>query len=44
MQAWLSGVGVDVSGLIESQLPTPRAWQLFEEDGTRTQVRQTGWM
>jgi hypothetical protein len=43
MQAWLSGVGVDVSGLIEGQLPTPRAWQLFEEDGTRTQVRPTGW-
>lgn len=35
---WLRGIGVDVSGLIEGQLPTPRAWQLFEEDGTRTQV------
>lgn len=38
-QAWLTDVGVDVSGLIEGQLPTPRAWQLFEEDGRRTQVR-----
>lgn len=37
-QAWLTAIGVDVSGLIEGQLPTPRAWQLFEEDGRRTQV------
>lgn len=31
-------IGVDVSGLIAGQRTTPRAWQLFEEDGTRTQV------
>jgi hypothetical protein len=42
VQAWLVGVGVDVSGLMEGQLTTPRAWQLFEEDGTRTQVRLMG--
>jgi hypothetical protein len=38
VQAWLTEIGVDVSGLIAGQQPTPRAWQLFEEDGTRTQV------
>jgi sugar/nucleoside kinase (ribokinase family) len=37
-RTWLAQLGVDVSGLIEGQLPTPRAWQLFETDGTRTQV------
>ena len=39
-KAWLTSMGVDVSGLLVSEEghPTPRAWQLFEEDGTRTQV------
>ncbi|KAJ9522377.1 hypothetical protein QJQ45_008155 [Haematococcus lacustris] len=31
-------VGVDTSGLLQHQRPTPRAWQVFEEDGRRTQV------
>lgn len=31
---------MDVSGLVEGPQPTPRAWQLFEEDGRRTQVLQ----
>eukprot|EP00775_Hariotina_reticulata_P005970 gene5970-6209_t len=38
-QAWLQQIGCDTSGLFVSDaLPTPRAWQLFEEDGRRTQV------
>jgi hypothetical protein len=37
---WLQAHGVDLIGLQrrESPLPTPRAWQLFERDGHRTQV------
>ncbi|KAI8472250.1 MAG: Ribokinase-like protein [Monoraphidium minutum] len=37
---WLSGnVGCDLSGLILCDgLPTPRAWQVMEWDGRRTQV------
>jgi sugar/nucleoside kinase (ribokinase family) len=30
--------GLDASGIFVTGLPTPRAWQLFEEDGTRTQI------
>jgi sugar/nucleoside kinase (ribokinase family) len=30
--------GLDDSGLFYTGLPTPRAWQLFEEDGRRTQI------
>jgi sugar/nucleoside kinase (ribokinase family) len=30
--------GLDTSGIFVTDLPTPRAWQLFEEDGTRTQI------
>lgn len=37
-QAWLQQLGCDTSGLLLSDLPTPRAWQLFEWDGKRTQV------
>ena len=39
---WLSGVGIDLSGMrvVPSQ-PTPRAWQLTEADGRRTQVWRT---
>lgn len=41
-QAWLQSIGADASGLViqaaSGQRPTPRAWQLFEEDGRRTQV------
>ncbi|KAJ9523286.1 hypothetical protein QJQ45_023973, partial [Haematococcus lacustris] len=36
--SWLQQVGVDTSGLLQHQRPTPRAWQVFEEDGRRTQV------
>jgi sugar/nucleoside kinase (ribokinase family) len=38
---WLSGpcLGADTSGLRATPgLPTPRAWQLLEQDGRRTQV------
>ncbi|MCZ7569262.1 MAG: PfkB family carbohydrate kinase [Ardenticatenaceae bacterium] len=31
-------LGLDSSGVFTTALPTPRAWQLFEEDGTRTQI------
>ncbi|MEM7115170.1 MAG: PfkB family carbohydrate kinase [Chloroflexota bacterium] len=30
--------GFDDSGLVVTDLPTPRAWQLFEENGRRTQI------
>lgn len=36
--ALLAPLGLDGSGLIVTDLPTPRAWQLFEEDGRRTQI------
>ncbi len=35
---WLEGIGADTSGLILHPRPTPRAWQVFEADGRRTQV------
>jgi sugar/nucleoside kinase (ribokinase family) len=34
----LAPFGLDSSGLFITDLPTPRAWQLFEEDGQRTQI------
>ncbi len=34
----LAPFGLDSSGLFVTDLPTPRAWQLFEEDGLRTQI------
>ena len=34
----LSEIGLDGRGLIVNERPTPRAWQLFESDGTRTQI------
>lgn len=34
----LTPYGLDGSGLLVTDLPTPRAWQLFEEDGRRTQI------
>mmetsp|Transcript_37508 Transcript_37508/g.110813 ORF Transcript_37508/g.110813 Transcript_37508/m.110813 type:complete len:182 (+) Transcript_37508:484-1029(+) len=37
-QAWLESIGVDLSGLVRYKRPTPRAWQVFEADGRRTQV------
>lgn len=38
---WLQCYGVDTEGLTQSSLPTPRAWQLLEADGRRTQVWRT---
>ncbi|GFR44587.1 hypothetical protein Agub_g5864, partial [Astrephomene gubernaculifera] len=35
---WLVSLGVDVSGLVPHRRPTPRAWQVFEEWGRRTQI------
>jgi sugar/nucleoside kinase (ribokinase family) len=38
-QAWLEEMGIDSGGLrYLEQWPTPRAWQVLEEDGRRTQV------
>lgn len=34
----LESVGADLSGVRATDLPTPRAWQLLEEDGRRTHV------
>ena len=34
----LTPCGFDSSGLLVTDLPTPRAWQVLEEDGRRTQV------
>ncbi len=36
--ALLEPLGFDGSGLIVTDLPTPRAWQLLEENGRRTQI------
>ncbi|GLC36683.1 hypothetical protein PLESTF_001483900 [Pleodorina starrii] len=35
---WLESLGVDTSGLVPYDRPTPRAWQVFEEWGRRTQI------
>jgi sugar/nucleoside kinase (ribokinase family) len=38
-RAWLEAIGIDTAGLRHSeQWPTPRAWQVLEEDGRRTQL------
>jgi len=34
----LDGLGLDCNAIHVTGLPTPRAWQLYEEDGTRTQI------
>lgn len=34
----LEPFGLNGSGILVTDLPTPRAWQLFEEDGRRTQI------
>lgn len=39
---WLRSIGVDTRGLVPHARPTPRAWQVFEEDGRRTQARVYG--
>jgi sugar/nucleoside kinase (ribokinase family) len=33
----------NLAGLVRRDLPTPRAWQLFETDGHRTEVFRTGY-
>lgn len=39
IQAWLTAAGIDLAGLRHStEWPTPRAWQILEEDGRRTQL------
>jgi sugar/nucleoside kinase (ribokinase family) len=36
---WLAAGGIDIAGLrFSPEFPTPRAWQLLEADGRRTQV------
>lgn len=35
---WLRSIGCNTAGLFVGQQPTPRAWQVFEEDGRRTQI------
>lgn len=43
MQDWLDGLNVDTSGLLLSDdTPTPRAWQILEDDGRRTHVLTAG--
>jgi sugar/nucleoside kinase (ribokinase family) len=38
-QAWLAATDIDTTGLrYSAEWPTPRAWQVLEEDGRRTQV------
>jgi sugar/nucleoside kinase (ribokinase family) len=38
-RAWLEASGIDLAGLRHSdRWPTPRAWQVMEADGQRTQV------
>jgi sugar/nucleoside kinase (ribokinase family) len=37
-RAWLAATGIDLAGVRETKLPTPRAWQMLESDGRRTQV------
>ncbi len=38
IEEWLSAYDIDTRGIRTSALPTPRAWQLLEADGRRTQV------
>lgn len=38
---WLQAAGVDTAGLLDTPgRLTPRAWQICEEDGRRTQVSE----
>jgi cytidine kinase len=34
----LESAGIDLSGILYNELPTPRAWQVMEADGQRTEV------
>lgn len=36
---WLTSCGVRLDGLLQHSHPTPRAWQVLEEDGRRAEVR-----
>lgn len=38
---WLIDSGIDTGGIRTTDLPTPRAWQITEADGRRTQVWRT---
>ncbi len=38
MTPWMVESDIQEAGLILTELPTPRAWQLLEEDGRRTQL------
>ena len=41
-QEWLDGMEIDTAGVrLQPQHPTLRAWQILEEDGTRTQIWRT---
>jgi sugar/nucleoside kinase (ribokinase family) len=40
--AWLEEAGIDQQGLRRTQMPTPRAWQVTEASGLRTQVWRVG--
>ena len=39
-RAWLAAAGIDLAGVRETELSTPRAWQMLESDGRRTQIWQ----
>ena len=34
----LRAIGIDLNGIRQAEQPTPRAWQILEEDGRRTQI------
>jgi sugar/nucleoside kinase (ribokinase family) len=38
IKSWLNDSGIDSAGLRPSSMPTPRAWQIFEANGRRTQL------
>lgn len=38
VKADLKALGISLDGLYDLGLPTPRAWQLMEEDGRRTEI------
>ena len=41
-QKWLDRMGIDTAGVrLQPQHPTLRAWQILEEDGSRTQIWRT---
>ena len=37
-RAWLAAAGINLAGVRETELPTPRAWQRLEPEGRRTQL------